>query len=226
MLAVRTTTASWVSRSRSVTQCGARRRESRPPAATPPSPSAVPRAARRDLRAGRTVRARVTAIAADNAANTTARARACNTDGLMPRDTGLPRADAEYDFSRARRRRALARLSARLRRSGRRGPHSPVRGGGRRRSAGSASGGSASRLISLDSIVGTVDRSREFDRVVPAHLAACAPALGAHQPRAAYRHRRCLRSTCTGSATCTSSRTAITAYRSPARSATGTSTPT
>jgi hypothetical protein len=35
----------------------------------------VPRAVRRDLRAGRAVRARVTAIAADNAANTTARAR-------------------------------------------------------------------------------------------------------------------------------------------------------
>jgi hypothetical protein len=37
--------------------------------------AAVPRAARRDLRAGRTVRAHVTAIAADNAANTTARGR-------------------------------------------------------------------------------------------------------------------------------------------------------
>jgi hypothetical protein len=35
----------------------------------------VPRAVRRDLRAGRTVRARVTTIAADSAANTTARAR-------------------------------------------------------------------------------------------------------------------------------------------------------
>ena len=63
----------------------------------------------------------------------------------MPRDTGLPRADAQSDFSRARRRRALARLSARLRRGGRREPHPPVRGGRRRRSAGPASGGSASR---------------------------------------------------------------------------------
>ena len=35
----------------------------------------------------------------------------------MPRDTGLPRADAESDFSRARRQRALARLAARLRRA-------------------------------------------------------------------------------------------------------------
>ena len=43
--------------------------------------AAVPRAARRDLRAGRTVRARVTAIAADNAANTTARARLVTLTG-------------------------------------------------------------------------------------------------------------------------------------------------
>jgi hypothetical protein len=35
----------------------------------------VPRAARRDLRAGRRVRAHVAAIAADNAANTTSRGR-------------------------------------------------------------------------------------------------------------------------------------------------------
>jgi hypothetical protein len=41
----------------------------------------VPRGARRDLRAGRTVRARVTAIAADNAANTTARSRLVTLGG-------------------------------------------------------------------------------------------------------------------------------------------------
>jgi hypothetical protein len=35
----------------------------------------VPRAVRRDLRAGHTMRARITAIAADNAANTTTRGR-------------------------------------------------------------------------------------------------------------------------------------------------------
>jgi hypothetical protein len=34
----------------------------------------------------------------------------------VPRDTGLPTADAQFDFSRARRRRALARLAARMRR--------------------------------------------------------------------------------------------------------------
>ena len=81
----------------------------------------------------------------------------------MARDTGLPRADAQGDFSRARRRRALARLSARLR-----GiddvnhilPFEEVaralgRVGERRL---------GEQLIPLDSIVGTVDREREFDR--------------------------------------------------------------
>jgi hypothetical protein len=82
----------------------------------------------------------------------------------MPRDTGLPQADAQFDFGRARRRRALARVAAALRREpgdinvilpfdevvealGRRGE----------RRLGL-------QTIPLDSIVGTVDRSREFDR--------------------------------------------------------------
>jgi hypothetical protein len=82
----------------------------------------------------------------------------------MPRDTGLPSADAQFDFSRARRQRALARLAARLRREpsdvnvilpfdevvaalGRRGE----------RRLGQ-------QTIPLDSIVGSVDRAREFDR--------------------------------------------------------------
>jgi len=82
----------------------------------------------------------------------------------MARDTGFPRADAQTDFGRARRERALARLAARLRREpddidlilpfeevvaalGREGE----------RSLGL-------QTISLDSIVGTVDRGREFDR--------------------------------------------------------------
>ena len=82
----------------------------------------------------------------------------------MARDTGLPEADAQFDFGRARRRRALSRLAARLRREpsdvnvilpfdevvealGRRGE----------RRLGP-------QTIPLDSIVGTVDRSREFDR--------------------------------------------------------------
>jgi hypothetical protein len=83
---------------------------------------------------------------------------------VMPKDTGFPTADAQFDFGRARRRRALSRLAARLRREpddvnvilpfeevvaalGRRGE----------RSLGLQS-------VDLDTIVGTVDRSREFDR--------------------------------------------------------------
>jgi hypothetical protein len=81
----------------------------------------------------------------------------------MARDTGLPSADAQGDFSRARRRRALARLSARLRRADDVNHILPFeevaralgRVGERRL---------GEQLIPLDSIVGTVDRSREFDR--------------------------------------------------------------
>jgi hypothetical protein len=81
----------------------------------------------------------------------------------MPRDTGLPREDAQGDFSRARRQRALARLSARLRRADDVNlilPFEEVvqalgRTGERRL---------GEQLIPLDSIVGTVDRAREFDR--------------------------------------------------------------
>ena len=82
---------------------------------------------------------------------------------MTPRDTGLPRADAQYDFSRARRQRALSRLSARLRRAEDLNHILPfeevVRALGR---TGERRLGRL--LISLDSIVGTVDRSREFDR--------------------------------------------------------------
>jgi hypothetical protein len=81
----------------------------------------------------------------------------------MARDTGLPSADAQFDFSRARRRRALARLSARLRRADDVNHILPfeevVRALGR---TGERRLGQ--QLIQLDSIVGTVDRSREFDR--------------------------------------------------------------
>jgi hypothetical protein len=82
----------------------------------------------------------------------------------MPRDTGFPRTDAQFDFGRARRQRALARLAKRLRKSpddvdlilpfeevvaalGRKGE----------RSLGL-------QVIDLDSIVGTVDRGTGFDR--------------------------------------------------------------
>jgi hypothetical protein len=83
---------------------------------------------------------------------------------MAARDTGLPETDAQFDFGRQRRRRGLARMSARLRMEpgdvnvilpfeevvaalGRRGE----------RRLGL-------ETIDLDSIVGTVDRGREFDR--------------------------------------------------------------
>jgi hypothetical protein len=79
-------------------------------------------------------------------------------------DTGFPAQDAQTDFSRARRRQALSRLARRLRREpddvGVILPFDEVvealgmRG---ERRLGLQS-------ISLDSIVGTVDRSRDFDR--------------------------------------------------------------
>src|SRR6186997_756766 len=81
----------------------------------------------------------------------------------MP-DTGFPRADVENDFLRARRRQTLARLAQWLRR----GPDdvnlilpfdevvAALGARGERRLG--------LQTIRLDSIVGTVDRSREFDR--------------------------------------------------------------
>ena len=82
----------------------------------------------------------------------------------MPRDTGFPQSDAQFDFSRARRKRALSRLANRLR--GEPGDvnvilpfEEVVDALGRRgeRNLGL-------QTIDVDSIVGTVDRSREFDR--------------------------------------------------------------
>jgi hypothetical protein len=82
----------------------------------------------------------------------------------MNRDTGFPVADAENDFLRMRRRQVMSRLAQWLRRS----PDdvnimlpfdevvtSLGRTGERRLGL---------QVIQLDSIVGTVDRSREFDR--------------------------------------------------------------
>jgi hypothetical protein len=82
----------------------------------------------------------------------------------VPRDTGFPSTDAQFDFSRARRGRLLARLATRVRRQ----PgdvhvilpfEEVVEALGRvsERSLGLQS-------IELDSIVGTVDRRKEFDR--------------------------------------------------------------
>jgi hypothetical protein len=82
----------------------------------------------------------------------------------MPKDTGLPETDAQFDFSRMRRRRALSRLAHRLRRD----PsdfdlvlpfEEVVEALGRRgeRRLGV-------QTIELDSIVGSVDRQKDFDR--------------------------------------------------------------
>jgi hypothetical protein len=79
-------------------------------------------------------------------------------------DTGFPRADVENDFLRARRRQALAALSRRLR--------GQPRDRGRLLTldevAGPLSGRGERRLglqsIPLDTIVGTVDSRRDFDR--------------------------------------------------------------
>lgn len=82
----------------------------------------------------------------------------------MPRDTGFPIADAENDFLRVRRRQVLSRLAAWLRRApddvNIMLPFDEVvaalgRTGERRLGL---------QVISLDSIVGSVDRTKDFDR--------------------------------------------------------------
>jgi hypothetical protein len=82
----------------------------------------------------------------------------------MPADTGFPRADVENDFQRARRRQVLARLAQRLRRApddvNIMLPFDEVVAAlgmrGERRLG--------LQTIRLDTIVGTVDSSRDFDR--------------------------------------------------------------
>jgi hypothetical protein len=82
----------------------------------------------------------------------------------MPRDTGFPRTDAEHDFLRARRHAVLARLASRLRRE----PDDVnmvlpfdevVSALGRE---GETRLGL--QVVALDSIVGSIDRGRDFDR--------------------------------------------------------------
>src|SRR5258707_5047265 len=82
----------------------------------------------------------------------------------MPADTGFPRADVENDFQRARRRQILARLAHRLRREpddvNLRLPFDDVV---------SALGQRGERdlgllTIKLDTVVGTVDSRRDFER--------------------------------------------------------------
>ena len=85
-------------------------------------------------------------------------------DTTVPADTGFPRADVENDFQRARRRQTLARLSQRLRRE----PDDvnlilPFD------EVVAALGMTGERklglqVIKLDTVVGTVDSTRDFDR--------------------------------------------------------------
>jgi hypothetical protein len=81
-----------------------------------------------------------------------------------PRSTGLPGQDAQNDFMRARRRAAAAALGARLR-----GEPDDVRMVLPYEEVIAALGFVSERrlgleVVALDTIVGTVDRSREFDR--------------------------------------------------------------
>jgi hypothetical protein len=82
----------------------------------------------------------------------------------VARDTGFPQTDAQFDFSRARRRRALARLANRLRGA----PGEAIAILAFEDVAAAVGRRGERRLglqtIPLDSIVGTVDRGREFDR--------------------------------------------------------------
>lgn len=82
----------------------------------------------------------------------------------MARDTGFPTTDAQFDFSRSRRQRALSRLASRLR-----GEPSDVQVMLPFEEVVKALGRRGERrlglqTIELGSIVGTVDRGREFDR--------------------------------------------------------------
>ena len=82
----------------------------------------------------------------------------------MARDTGFPHTDAQFDFSRARRRRALARLVERLR--GEPGDVNVILPYEEVIEAVGIRGEKYLGLttIPVDSIVGTVDRGRSFDR--------------------------------------------------------------
>jgi hypothetical protein len=104
----------------------------------------------------------------------------------MARDTGFPIADAENDFIRARRRQVLSRLATWLR-------HGPddvdvmlpfdevvgALGRGGERSLGL-------QTVALDSIVGSVDRTKEFDR----RFRPTSSAVRERWQRLALAHRR------------------------------------
>ena|SRR5215813_991599 len=131
----------------------------------------------------------------------------------MPSDTGFPRADVENDFIRARRRQILARLAQRLRRE----PDDinlilPFD------DVVSALGSRGERelgmqTIRLDTVVGTVDSQRDFDRHFVPPPGECVSGgndwLSLSGAASLFRL-----STSTGSVSCTLSRTATTGCRS------------
>jgi len=139
-------------------------------------------------------------------------------------ETGFAAADSRDDYARARRNATLARLAARLRmRSGDLDVLLPfdevVTALGRR---GETYLGE--QLVDLDAIVGSVDRTKGFDR----RFRPTSPQSRVRFERIAAASRRarcCRRWTSTGSGRCTSCGTATTASRSPARSAARSSPP-
>ena len=144
----------------------------------------------------------------------------------MARDTGFPAADAQSDFLRARRERALARLAARLRRE-----PGDVRLILPFDEVVDALGRLGERALGLQSSrstrsSGRSTATRDFDRRFRPTTGRVRAALGAHRAGHAPRRGDAADLASTGSATCTSCATATTACRSPARSGLTTSTPT
>ena len=97
----------------------------------------------------------------------------------MARDTGFPTADAENDFARQRRRADVARLVSWLRRE----PDDVnailpfdevVAALGK---VGEKSLGL--QVVTIESIVGSVDRTGDFDRLLPSDVHSLARSLGA-----------------------------------------------
>ena len=130
-----------------------------------------------------------------------------------PRSTGLSGVDAQHDFLRARRRATVARLVARLRGEpddvGVILPYSEVidaLGFVSERPLGL-------KVVTLDEIVGTIDRGRDFDRRFRPTSARVRSRWEQIAARDATGRSRCRPSICSRSATSTSCATGTTAYR-------------
>ena len=139
------------------------------------------------------------------------------TPGMPPRPTGLTSADAQDDFLRARRRRALARLRARaVRDPGDLDLILPFD------EVVEALGRVGERDLGVQVIAGGLDRRDRRPRhglrpLLPARRPGACARAGSGSRRRCAAASRCRRSTSTGSATPTSSATATTACRSRAR---------